>query len=125
MLTGLKCDFADGEQLSDILKSLKGPRESLSFLPSGKGSMSRPPAEEEEEPGPLAAAASDAVKDKTDDNTAAVPNQIMVTEVLMAVESTSTCYTFKLPRTTRMLKSSSLTPFCTIESFPYPSQIHT
>ena len=72
--------------------------------------MSRPPAEEEE-PGPLAAAASDAVKDKTDDNTAAVPNQIMVTEVLMVVESTSTCYTFKLPRTTRMLKSSSLTPF--------------
>lgn len=65
--------------------------------------MSRPPAEEEEEPEPLAAAASDAVKDKTDDNTAAVPNQIMVTEVLMAVEGTSTCYTFKLPRTTRIL----------------------
>ena len=87
--------------------------------------MSRPPAEEEEEPGPLAAA-SDAVKDTTDDNTAAaVPNQIMVTAVLMAVESTSTCYTFKLPRTTRMLKSSSLTPFRTIESFPYPSQFHT
>ena len=87
--------------------------------------MSRPPAEEEE-PGPLAAAASDAVKDKTDDNTAAaVPNQIMVTEVLMVVESTSTCYTFKLPQTSRMLKSSSLTPFRTIESYPYPSQIHT
>ena len=88
--------------------------------------MSRPPAEEEEEeePGPLAAA-SDAAKDTTDDNTAPVPNQIMVTAVLMAVESTSTCYTFKLPRTTRMLKSSSLTPFHTIESFPYPSQFHT
>ena len=88
--------------------------------------MSRPPAEEEEEPGPLAAA-SDAVKDTTDDNTAAVPNQTMVIEVLMAkaVEITSTCYTFKFLWTTRMLKSSSLTPFRTIECFPYPSQFHT
>ena len=65
--------------------------------------MSRPPAEEEEED-PLSA--SDTAKDIMDDNT--VPNQNMVTEVLMVIKSPTTCYLFKLPWTTRMLEHCAL-----------------
>ena len=64
--------------------------------------MSRPPAEEEEDP----LSASDTAKDIMDDNT--VPNQNMVTEVLMVIKSLTACYLFKLPRTTRMLEHCAL-----------------